>query len=44
MTIVLPILFAAAALGLCARRITPWHWLALTAWIAAVAMFNLAGH
>ena len=44
MTIVFPILFAAAAMGLLARRITAAHWVAFAAWITVVAVFNLMRH
>jgi len=43
-TILLPILFAAAAMGLLARRVTAGHWVAFTFWIALVAVYNLARH
>ena len=44
MTIIVPILFAAAAMGLLARRLTAGHWIAFTFWIALVATYNLARH
>jgi len=44
MTLIVPILFAAAAMGLLARRVTPGHWIAFAGWIALVAVYNLARH
>jgi len=44
MTIVVPILFAAAAMGLLSRRVTIGHWIAFAFWIALVAVYNLARH
>lgn len=44
MTIVLPIVFAAACLGLFAKRVTPTHWAALVFWIALVIGYHLLKH
>ena len=44
MTIIVPILFAAAAMGLLARRVTAGHWIAFTCWIVLVVAYNLARH
>jgi hypothetical protein len=43
--IVLPIVFASVILGLCVKRITPAHWIALVAWIIGViAVAFVKGH
>lgn len=44
MNIVLPILFAAVAVGLYAPRITPRVWGALVLWIALVIGFYYVKH
>jgi len=44
MTIVLPIVFFAACIGLFARRITPTHWAALALWIALVIAYHFLKH
>ncbi len=40
MSIVLPIVFASVALGLWVKRMTPWHWVGLAAWIVLVIAYN----
>ncbi len=44
MTIVLPIVFFAACLGLFARRITATHWAILAFWIALVIAYQFLKH
>lgn len=44
MSIVLPIVFFAVALGLSVRRIAPLHWGVMTVWIALVIAYNYAKH
>ena len=44
MTIVLPIVFAAACLGLFVRRITAAHWAGLAFWIALVIAYHFVKH
>lgn len=40
MTIVMPILFFVAAVGLFSRKITAGHWFAIAGWIMLVIAFN----
>ncbi len=40
MSIVLPIVFFAVAMGLFIRRMTPLSWSLLVAWIAAIIAYN----
>jgi len=44
MTIVMPILFFVAAVGLFSRRITPGHWFAVAGWIMLVIAYNYLKH
>ena len=44
MTIVLPIVFAAALMGLFVRRITSAHWAMLAFWIALVIAYHFVKH
>lgn len=44
MTIILPILFFAACVGLFARRITSAHWWAMTLVIALVIAYHFFTH
>ncbi len=44
MTIILPILFFAACLGLFARRITAAHWTAMAFVIALVIAYHFVKH
>ena len=44
MNIVLPIVFAAAILGLFAKRITPVHWVGLTVWISLIIAYHFFKH
>ncbi len=44
MTIVLPIVFFAACLGLFARRITQAHWIALAGWISLIIAWQFFKH
>jgi hypothetical protein len=44
MTIVMPILFFVAAVGLFARRITSGHWFAIAGWIMLVIAYNYLKH
>jgi len=44
MKIVLPILFAALAVGLFTRRITTVHWLGLSLWVVFIVVYSYFRH
>ena len=44
MNLILPIMFAAIGVGLFARRVTPAHWVGLTAWTALVIAYHFFRH
>jgi len=44
MNIVLPIVFAAACLGLFVRRITSAHWIGLACWISLIIAWHFLKH